>query len=225
MHVTLTTPIAAPPAPAPQPANELAAAYRGASVLVAGGSAGIGQAILAQLLAGGARTACLDLRPPQDEGHRFLAADVNDPDALERSMAALVADRGGLEHLFVCYPLPELYPAEGIFHLIGATAPYLRDARGSVVFVASTSQAKPVPRGRSTEFTEVLAGELSYFGIRVNTVVHDHFEARGRGQRPASALDQPVVYDDVVQAALFLGSRLAAKVTGQVLRVGKSSSR
>lgn len=69
--------------------------------IVTGGSQGIGEAIVAELLAAGAEVAVLDLQaPPQREGSFYVECDLRDEGSVVSSISAAVERMGGIDACF-----------------------------------------------------------------------------------------------------------------------------
>jgi NAD(P)-dependent dehydrogenase (short-subunit alcohol dehydrogenase family) len=123
------------------------------TVLVTGGSSGLGAAVAHAVAESGGRPLVLDRVPP-DGGYEHELADLAEPRAAERAVAALAARAGGLDAVVTaagtdrCGTLAEV-PGEDwdrvvLVNLLGTAAvvraalPHLTDSHGKVVTVAST---------------------------------------------------------------------------------------
>lgn len=125
---------------------------------------------------------------------------------------------------------------DGAFHLTRACTPLMRQKGGSIVNVASINGERGkfgqsnycASKAALIGFTKAASRELGRFGIRVNAVAPGMVEtAMTEGVPPEArqrALDETLLGRlaqpaDIANAVLFLCSRLAGHVTGQVLRV------
>lgn len=125
---------------------------------------------------------------------------------------------------------------DGAFHLTRACTPLMRQKGGSIVNVASINGERGkfgqsnycASKAALIGFTKAAARELGRFGVRVNAVAPGMVEtAMTEGVPPEArqrALDETLLGRlaqpaDIANAVLFLCSRLAGHITGQVLRV------
>ena len=77
-----------------------AGAFDGLVAVVTGGGSGIGAAVVAQLVAAGARVAVLDLDPGEGgDGVLAVTADVADDDSVQRAVDTVVRELGGVDVL------------------------------------------------------------------------------------------------------------------------------
>lgn len=170
----------------------------GRVALVTGAGGGIGRAVVAALLAEGARVCAADLAAPEIDAHPGLLAatlDVTDPAAVE-ALAADAARRLGPIDLGVAvagvletgraWELDDAawnrsfaVNATGVFHLGRALAPRMIAAgRGAFVTVSSNAGGTPrqgmaayaASKAAATMFTRCLGLELAPHGIRCNVV-------------------------------------------------------
>jgi NAD(P)-dependent dehydrogenase (short-subunit alcohol dehydrogenase family) len=166
--------------------------FAGRRALVTGGASGIGRAVAEQLRREGAGVALLDREGP-------IAADVRDPDAVERAVGEAAKALGGIPDVLVncagvyrVAPLLELSSGEwdevlavnlrGSFLVGQAVARRLVAARspGAVVNVASIAAvradvAEPAAHYNASKaavvaLTQQMAAELAAHRIRVNAV-------------------------------------------------------
>jgi NAD(P)-dependent dehydrogenase (short-subunit alcohol dehydrogenase family) len=193
--------------------------YAGKSVLVTGGTRGIGAGIAAAFHAAGADVTVCARTGPERPGHRFVQADVRDPEQVDRLIGGfgrldvVVNNAGGSPHAPVEGTSPRLHARVIELNL---TAPLLVSQRaypllaasgGAVVMIGSASGARPSL-------------------VRVNTVVvglaatrdaADHYGGRsdldGRAI-PAGRMATPA---DVAAACLWLAA--PGYVTGAEVRV------
>jgi NAD(P)-dependent dehydrogenase (short-subunit alcohol dehydrogenase family) len=160
------------------------AAGAGRSVLVTGGSSGLGAAVVAAVAAAGDRPLVLDRRPPAD-GVPWIECDLADTRAAEEATRRLVERSGGLDAVVTAAGIDvpgrladvpgetwERIVAVDLLAtaaVIRAALPWLEASRGHVVTVASTLGVKAV--GDATAycaakfgvvgFTRALAAELA----------------------------------------------------------------
>ncbi len=123
------------------------------TVLVTGGSSGLGAAVVAAVADAGGRPLVLDRQPPQREVPHVLV-DLADGRAAERAVVRLADEAGGLDAVVTaagidsCGQLADV-PAEdwervvrvnllGTAAVVRAALPYLARSSGRVVTVAST---------------------------------------------------------------------------------------
>ena len=173
-------------------------ALEGRNALVTGGSGGIGAAIVADLLAAGARVASLDLpgAPPPPAGARAFPADLADPASLRAAAAAAGEEFGGRLHVLVhCAGITrdamlwKMADADwdavlrvnlgAAFLLLKEAVPLLRAAgSGSVVLISSINGARgkvgqanyAASKAGLEALAKTAARELGRFGVRVNAV-------------------------------------------------------
>lgn len=137
-----TTAPAVPPVPRPV-----------GTVLVTGGSSGLGAALVDAVSAAGGTPAVLDVAEPRADVP-FVAADLGDPGAAQAAVDALVEQVGPPDAVVTaagidaCGPLLEIDPERwervvrvnlfGTVAVVRAALPHLEERRGTVVTVAST---------------------------------------------------------------------------------------
>jgi NADP-dependent 3-hydroxy acid dehydrogenase YdfG len=153
------------------------------TVLITGGSSGLGAAIAAAVEHEGGMPVVLDRRPPPN-GFAFHKVDLADPRAAEVAVRAAEQDHGGLDAVVTaagtdaCGDIldvdAEAWERVIAVNLIGTAAvvraalPALERARGRVVTVASTLGLRPLPAATAycaskfgvVGFSRALASEL-----------------------------------------------------------------
>lgn len=174
----------------------------GRVALVTGGAAGIGRAVVRRLGAAGAHVVVADLderggqQAAAEVGGVFAPADVRDPEASVRAVAAAEETYGRLDlvHLNAGVDTGQADPAEldleryravvginqdGVFYGVRAALPALRRAGGgSIVATASLAGLVPLPSDPVYTMTKhavvglvrALAGLLADEGVRVACV-------------------------------------------------------
>lgn len=177
---------------------------RGRRALICGASRGIGRAVAEALAADGARVVALARDPARldallaglpGQGHRMLALDLNDPEALRGGIEAALAE--GPIHILLNNssgpaPGPILGAAEAALmttfqqqllaahRLVQLVVPGMRQAGwGRVINIISTSVKEPIRglgvsntiRGAVASWAKTLATELAADGITVNNVL------------------------------------------------------
>lgn len=155
------------------------------TVLVTGGSSGLGAAVVAAVAAAGGTPAVIDLRPPEDDDVAHVVADLSDSSAAAAAVERLVARVGAPNAVVTaagtdsCGPLSSVSAEDwervvrvnllGTVAVIRAALPHLEESGGRIVTVASTLGLKAV--GDATAycaskfgvvgFTRALATELA----------------------------------------------------------------
>ena len=129
----------------------------------------------------------------------------------------------------------------GFFNLVQASLPHLRNSGGSLVQISSAGlQRWPkrdalsvAPKAAIESLLQGVAKEEGRYGVRANSVQLGVIEAgmflRLKGEdfddewveaaRENTALKRFGTAEDVAQAALFLASKQAAYITGQVIKM------
>lgn len=174
---------------------------QGKVALVTGGNSGIGLATARAFIGAGARVAITGRNRETLDGTRAelgpdllpIAADANDPQAIERAVGEAVAAFGSLDIVFAnagigaTTPLAGTSPAAfkavldtnltGVFLTVQAALPHLKDGasvilNGSVhsVLGAPGYAAYAASKAGVVAMARVFASELSPRGIRVNVV-------------------------------------------------------
>ena len=168
------------------------------TILVTGGSSGIGLAVVSRFVSDGASVTALarHYRPEIDDvGGSFVAADTSDPEQMRAALAVTVERTGPLDVLVLNAGIASIDASTledtdlddvehlvrvntmGVLHGLATMPPYLRDG-ASVIITASatTSWSFPGYMGYSLskaplyEMARHAAMKLGSRGIRVNTV-------------------------------------------------------
>ncbi|GAA1747371.1 SDR family oxidoreductase [Luedemannella helvata] len=201
------------------------------SIVVTGGSSGLGHAIVERVLAAGGRPVVLDLKPPQADVP-YAAVDLSDARAAEEAVATLAAETGELSAVVTAAGIDTpgtlaTVPAEawervvqvnliGTAAVIRAALPHLERSRGHVVTVASTLGFRALSDATAycaakfgvVGFTRALAAEL---GGRVGVTLlvpggmrTAFFDGRDEQYRPGAdaQLNDPANVADAVLFAL-----------------------
>ncbi len=208
----------------------------GQVALVTGAGRGIGKAIAAALARSGAAVAVNDIDADSAQrtarelgrGARAFPADVSDPAAVERMIAAVVREMGGLHILVnnagIEYKTPILAtPVEewqetlavnlsAAFYTCKAAGPVLRDAGGGVIVnIASIAGHNiPLPNRASyvaskaglIGFTKECAREFAAYGIRVNAVCPGVIETEMTAESRSNAAQIAKWLADIPQGRL-----------------------
>ncbi|WP_073482515.1 SDR family oxidoreductase [Streptoalloteichus hindustanus] len=157
------------------------------TVLVSGGSSGLGAAIVRAVRLAGGRPLVLDRNKPDDNGNGkdFARVDVADTRATERAVRELAESAGGLDAVVTaagidrCGRLADVPGTDwdnvvavdllGTAAVVRAALPYLMRSRGHVITVASTLGLRAVSDATAycaakfgvVGFTRALAAELA----------------------------------------------------------------
>ncbi|QLQ35148.1 SDR family oxidoreductase [Micromonospora robiginosa] len=207
----------------------------GRTVLVTGGSSGLGAAVVAAVAAAGGRPLVLDRQPPAG-GVPWVECDLADTRAAEAATRDLAERAGGLDAVVTAAGMDVPgkladVPAQtwerivtvdllATAAVIRAALPYLEESRGTVVTVASTLGVKAV--GDATAycaakfgvvgFTRALAAELAgAVGVTLlvpggmRTAFFDQRDAQYR-PGPDAVLNEPA---DTAAAVMFALSQPA----------------
>lgn len=229
--------------------------------LVTGSARGLGAAIAAQLLDDGYRVIGVDLSYergvhevlPSDDQFVEIAVDLSCKDQIDALVNWIKATQQQLDLLvnnamWIHYDRLADLREEDIdkmlaigfkapLWLVQATAPLLKESRGSVVNISSAASIIGIPgsigygsiKGAISAMTRHMAVELSSEGVRVNAVAPGYsptpgvVEVVGRegenkriARTPLSRVCEP---EDIAGAVSYLASPKASFVTGQVLVV------
>jgi NAD(P)-dependent dehydrogenase (short-subunit alcohol dehydrogenase family) len=207
----------------------------GSTVLVTGGSSGLGAAVVTAVARAGGRPLVLDRCPPAD-GVPWVECDLADTRAAEAATRALAERSGGLDAVVTAAGIDVPgrladVPAEtwervvavdllATAAVIRAALPYLETSRGTIVTIASTLGVKAVSDATAycaakfgvVGFTRALAAELAgRVGVTLlvpggmRTAFFDDREPRYR-PGPDAALNNPA---DTAAAVMFALSQPA----------------
>jgi 3-oxoacyl-[acyl-carrier protein] reductase len=170
--------------------------FTGRVAVVTGGARGIGAAVIAALVAEGARAVSIDLNEPAEPrgSTRDIRADVTDRSALAAAFETIDAVEGRIDVLVNNAGLQRVGRTEafdpdtwrmvvdvhlgGMFHCTALAIPRLRRQGGAIVSVSSAAGILGLPgrgpysaaKGAIAAFTRELAVELAPSGIRVNAI-------------------------------------------------------
>jgi NAD(P)-dependent dehydrogenase (short-subunit alcohol dehydrogenase family) len=153
------------------------------TVLVTGGSSGLGAAVVGEVAAQGGTPVVVDLQPPQN-GCAWQRADLARPREAEEVVARIAAEHGGLDAIVAaagtdaCGDLLDIAAEDwervimvnlvGLAAVVRAGLPHLIDSGGRVVTVASTLGLRALPAATAycaskfgvVGFTRALATEV-----------------------------------------------------------------
>jgi NAD(P)-dependent dehydrogenase (short-subunit alcohol dehydrogenase family) len=237
-------------------------------VLITGAARGIGRATAAAFAREGSRVALVDrdrsavedaAREIGDRSHALpLTADVSRRTEVDAAVQACVAAFGGIDVLVgnagisFARAIDEYTDEEwdrilgvnlnGAFYAIRAAVPFLRQSKGSVVFVSSMTAlvgqargaAYVASKGALVSMTKALALELGESGVRVNCVCPagvdtplmrswaaslPNPEAILQQQAAMHLLNRMADAQEIASAIVFLASPAAAFITGIALPI------
>ena len=200
------------------------------TVVVTGGSSGLGAAVVAAVAKAGGTPAVIDLTPPEDPGVAHAVADLSDSAAAAAAVHRLVELVGPPDAVVtaagtdVCGPLAEGSTQDwervvrvnlfGTAAVVRAALPHLEARQGRVVTVASTLGLKAV--GDATAycaskfavvgFTRALAAELAG-RVGVTLLVPGGMRTRffdGRSEQYRPGPDAPLNDPDDVAATVLM---------------------
>ncbi|MGH2693373.1 MAG: SDR family oxidoreductase [Actinomycetota bacterium] len=204
----------------------------GRVAIITGTSSGIGRAIAAKFVAAGATVHGFSRRGESEPGVRVHVVDITNDMAVAREVEAVGEDRG--VHILVLAAglqtperrLEQLTPAifdelinanlTGAFHMVAAALPYLRTARGDVIFVSSASALWPDLSGPAYQAAKLgLAGlsraaavEEHMNGIRFSTIYPGMTETPMLDLRPTPISEEirehALAPEDVAELCLFM---------------------
>jgi NAD(P)-dependent dehydrogenase (short-subunit alcohol dehydrogenase family) len=203
---------------------------RPGTVVITGGSSGLGAAVATALTKAGGTPVVLDVVPPTAPDVEHEVVDVADRAAVTRAIDAVAERHGGLDGVVTaagidrCGPFEQV-PAEdwervldvdlvGTVSTVRAALPHLRARRGTVVTVASTLGFRAVGDataycaskfgvvGFTRALTIELKGEVGVTLLVPGGMRTAFFDDRTEQYRPApdARLNRP---EDVAQAVVF----------------------
>lgn len=171
--------------------------FAGKLAVVTGGARGIGEAIIRNLAAEGARCVSIDLIEPEapQRGTRYVRADVADRDSVEAAFADIAIHEGSLDVLINNAGIQRVALTEdfdpdtwrqvvdvhlfGTFHCSAMALKAMKPKRsGAIVSISSTAAFVGLPgrgpysasKGAISALTRTMAIEVAELGIRVNAV-------------------------------------------------------
>ena len=210
--------------------------FDGVRALVTGGASGIGAATVAVLRSRGARVAVLDRDPADGQ-----PCDVTRGDEVDRSVAAVTAELGGLDVLVNCAGIGAVGDVAanddaewhrvldvnvvGIARVSRAALPYLRASPcAAVVNVSSVLASTGVParalysasKGAVAALTLAMAADHVGDGIRVNAVLPGTTDTPWVGRLLESAADPQQAAEDL-RARQAMGRLVTAEEVAEAI--------
>lgn len=222
------------------------------TVLITGGSSGLGAAVATAVAEAGGRPVVLDRRPPGDPAAEHLLVDLADTGAARWAVEQAAQRHAGLDAVVTaagldrCGPL-DTVPADdwervirvnllGTAAVVRAALPALRHSRGRVVTVASTLGLRALPHASAycaskfgvVGFTRALAAETAG-EVGVTLLIPGGMDTAFFDDRPQQYRPGPDVRlnppREVAEAVLFALSRPAgSEVREMVLCASTESS-
>jgi NAD(P)-dependent dehydrogenase (short-subunit alcohol dehydrogenase family) len=215
------------------------------TVLITGGTGGLGRAVVGAFVANDWNVVVLDARPAELEGARVIEADLTEPDAVRRAVAAaqdgpplraLVNLVGGFaaDQPVAATPVEEF---EAQFRLnlrptylvTQAALPALVEAGGgAIVCVSSRSALHPfagaagycASKAAVIAFAQVVAREHAGDGVRCNAVMPSMIDTpANRAAMPADQHDKLTPPGEIAAVIRFLCSDESAPTTGAAIPV------
>jgi len=172
--------------------------FDGYSVIVTGGSSGIGKAITERFLEEGADVTVLDIQDEkkekmQDKGAEYIHCDVSNWEEVKEAVEKVGEERGldvminnagiGSNADIKDMTVDEWHKVisvdlDGVMHGTKASIPYIEESKGSIINIASIyglvgdmgATAYNAAKGGVVNFTRSVADDLAQDEIRVNSV-------------------------------------------------------
>jgi len=217
------------------------------TVLITGGTGGLGRAVVAAFAAGGWRVAVLDMRAAELQGAELLQADLTDPGAVARAVEAVTAEAGAPLQAVVnlvggfaagqpvaTTPVEE-FEAQFALNLrptylvTQAALPALVAAGGgAIVCVSSRSALHPfagaagycASKAAVIAFAQVVAREHAADGIRCNAVLPQMIDTpANRAAMPPEQHGELTPPGEIAAVIGFLCSAGSAPTTGAAIPV------
>jgi NAD(P)-dependent dehydrogenase (short-subunit alcohol dehydrogenase family) len=215
------------------------------TVLITGGTGGLGRAVVATFVANDWNVVVLDARPAELEGARVVEADLADPDAVRRAVAAaedgpplraVVNLVGGFaaDQPVASTPV-ETFEAQFALNLrptylvTQAALPRLVAAGGgAIVCVSSRSALHPfagaagycASKAAVIAFAQVVAREHTGDGVRCNAVLPSMIDTpANREAMPADQHDKLTPPGEIAAVIRFLCSDESGPTTGAAIPV------
>jgi NAD(P)-dependent dehydrogenase (short-subunit alcohol dehydrogenase family) len=217
------------------------------TVLITGGTGGLGRAVVAEFAGAGWRVVVLDLREAELEGATVVQADLGDRDAVARGVAAAAADDraplravanlvGGFAADQPVADTPvEVFEAQFALNLrpgylvTQAALPRLVAAGGgALVYVSSRSALQPfagasgycASKAAVLTFAQVVAREHAGDGIRANAVLPQMIDTpANRASMPPEQHGDLTPPADIAAVVRFLCEDGSAPMTGAAVPV------
>lgn len=239
--------------------------------LVVGGSGGIGSAIASGFAERGVPLA-ITYRHNEERAQRVAEAIeasggtcsvhqlfLGDLDSVRTCLESLAAEHEAIHtvvhaagsHIdqpYISQVTPEQWrntmdwDVNGLFHVVHVALPYLRESRGSIVFISSSGLRRfppgdvlsVAPKGASEALIKGLAREEGRHGVRANSVAVGVVDAGmfpklvERGELTQAWVDAAMrntplrrfgTPEEIADAVVFLASARARYITGQTLSV------
>ena len=221
---------------------------------MSGAGQGLGSAIARRLAGEGARVAVNDRRPSAnvdaivaDTGGMPAIADVSDPDAVERMVAEVDEQLGGIDVLVANHaymsmaPFAEHEPGDwwknvdvnlsGTFFLVRSSLPSMRRRGGGrIVIIASefgvvgwaNATGYAASKAGLISLTKTLGRELGPEGILTNAIAPGIMDTP---QLDVDAEDAGVSPEEIAAVVAFLASDAGGAFVGQVLQPNGGTTR
>ncbi len=215
------------------------------SVLITGGTGGLGRAVVGTFVANDWNVVVLDARPAELEGARVVEADLADPDTVARAVAAaeggpplraLVNLVGGFaaDQPVAATPV-DVFEAQFALNVrptylvTQAALPRLVEAGGgAIVCVSSRSALHPfagaagycASKAAVIAFAQVVAREHAADGVRCNAVLPSMIDTpANRAAMPAEQHDKLTPPGEIASVIRFLCSDESGPTTGAAIPV------